>query len=294
MSIEDDILAQALTYARMGFEVLPVHRPILQAGARVCSCGKLHCASPAKHPVGRLVPRGALHAMKDTRQVTEWFAGTRHNIGIATGEVSNLIVLDIDPRHGGDATLACFERLQGKLPPTVRFKTGGGGQHILFRHPGGYIPNSAGKVGPGVDVRGDGGYIVAPPSEHISGGRYEVDGRFCFEVTRIADMPEILKAVVTLPTRKPSRRKDVAEKRLAWREALNSRVPEGRRNESIARLAGLLLGRGLDPHVSLDILLAYNDARLAPPLNPYEVIATVASIASREGRERNRREYGGG
>ena len=91
MSIEDDILSQALTYARMGFEVLPVHRPILQAGARVCSCGKLHCASPAKHPVGRLVPRGALHAMKDTRQVTVWFAGTRHNIGIATGEVSNLI-----------------------------------------------------------------------------------------------------------------------------------------------------------------------------------------------------------
>ncbi len=294
MSIEDDILAQARAYTRMGFAVLPVHRPLLQAGARVCSCGKLHCASPAKHPVGRLVPRGALQAVKDTRQVTEWFAGTRHNIGIATGEASNLIVLDIDPRHGGDATLACFERLQGKLPPTVRFKTGGGGQHILFRHPGGYIPNSAGKIGPGVDVRADGGYIVAPPSEHISGGRYEVDGRFGFDITRIADMPEILKAVVILPTRKSRSRKNAAEKRSAWRAALSSQVPEGRRNESIARLAGLLLGRGLDPHVSLDILLAYNDSRLAPPLNPHEVIATVASIASREGRERNRRENGGG
>ena len=100
MSIEDDILSQALTYARMGFAVLPVHRPIMEAGARVCACGKLHCASPAKHPVGRLVPRGALQASKDARQLTEWFAGTRHNIGIATGEASNLIVLDIDPRVG--------------------------------------------------------------------------------------------------------------------------------------------------------------------------------------------------
>ena len=294
MSIEDDILSQALTYARMGFAVLPVHRPIMEAGARVCACGKLHCASPAKHPVGRLVPRGALQASKDPRQVTEWFAGTRHNIGIATGAVSNLIVLDIDPRHGGDATLACFERLQGKLPPTVRFKTGGGGQHILFRHPGGYIPNSAGKIGPGVDVRGDGGYIVAPPSEHISGGHYEVDSRFCFDITTIADMPEILKGVVILPSRKSRRRKSNAANPSAWREALSGQVIEGQRNESIARLAGLLLGRGLDPHVSLDILLAYNDARLAPPLNSYEVIATVASIASREGRERKRREDGGG
>lgn len=121
-----------------------------------------------------------------------------------------------------------------------------------------------------------------------------VDSSFCFDITPIAAMPEILKAVVTLPTRKSRRRKDASEKHSAWRDALGSRVPEGRRNESIARLAGLLLGRGLDPHVSLEILLAYNDARLAPPLNPHEVIATVASIASLEGRERNRRGYGGG
>ena len=79
-----------------------------------------------------------------------------------------------------------------------------------------------------------------------------------------------------------------------WRQVLANPVGEGGRNNSIARLAGLLLGRGFDPHVSLDILLAFNDARHSPPLDPQEVIATVASIACREGRDRRRREDGRG
>src|SRR5262249_45039977 len=96
------------------------------------------------------------------------------NIGIVTGCRSGLVALDIDPRHGGDETLAQLERENGPLPPTPRFLTGGGGEHILFRHPGFPVRNSANELGAGVDTRGDGGYIVAPPSAHISGRRYAI------------------------------------------------------------------------------------------------------------------------
>ncbi len=170
MCIEDDILSQALTYARMGLRqscrsIGRSWKPV-QGFAPVESCTVLLLRSTRWADCS---PWCAA-ATKDGRQLTEWFAGTRHNIGIATGEVSNLIVLDIDPRHGGDATLACFERLHGKLPPTVRFKTGGGGQHILFRHPGGCIPNSAGKIGPGVDVRATAATLSRRPQSTSAAG----------------------------------------------------------------------------------------------------------------------------
>jgi hypothetical protein len=99
-------------------------------------------------------------------------------IAVRTGAESGLVVLDVDPQHGGDDTLAELLAAHGVLPITVECFTGGGGRHIYFRHPGGEVRNSAGKVGPGLDIRGDGGYVVAPPSPHPSGRRYEwsVDG----------------------------------------------------------------------------------------------------------------------
>jgi len=94
------------------------------------------------------------------------------NVGIVTGMASGLLVLDIDPRHGGVESLALLEREHGSLPETAEVSTGGGGRHILFLHPGFRVKNRANMM-PGVDVRGDDGYIVAPPSLHASGRRYE-------------------------------------------------------------------------------------------------------------------------
>ena len=97
--------------------------------------------------------------------------------GIATGVESGIIVLDID--SGGEESLTALEAKHGKLPATYTVRTGGGGRHLYFRHPGGYVKNSQGAIGAGLDIRGDRGYVVAAGSLHKSGRKY----------TMINDMP---------------------------------------------------------------------------------------------------------
>ena len=93
------------------------------------------------------------------------------NVAIVTGRLSGLVVVDVDPRHGGTESLAAIEAARGPLPDTVEALTGGGGRHLYFRHPGRRCPNRVGVLA-GIDVRGDGGCIVAPPSVHPSGRGY--------------------------------------------------------------------------------------------------------------------------
>src|SRR6185312_2532469 len=111
----------------------------------------------------------------------EWWRQWRHaNVGIVTGARSGLVVLDVDAQHGGADSLVELQRRYGRLPETLRVATGGGGEHWYYRHPGADIllRNAAGlDKQPGLDIRGDGGYVVAPPSWHASGARYEwIDG----------------------------------------------------------------------------------------------------------------------
>lgn len=93
-----------------------------------------------------------------------WERWPTANVGVPTGQSSGLLVLDVDARGGGPQSLAALERENGPLPPTARSRTGGGGLHIFFRYPTGEeVRNSAGLLGPGLDVRGKGGYVVVPP-----------------------------------------------------------------------------------------------------------------------------------
>jgi putative DNA primase/helicase len=87
------------------------------------------------------------------------------NIGILTGSETGVFVVDIDPRHHGDVSLNQLQFEHGALPKTLTAATGGGGIHYLFKIPPGVsVKNSAGKLGPGIDIRGDGGLIVVEPS----------------------------------------------------------------------------------------------------------------------------------
>jgi putative DNA primase/helicase len=147
-----DLLDHARLYLALGFAVLPLHFPYEREDRRWCSCAREKCGQPAKHPLGRLVKNGLKDASKDPATIEHWFTGTTFNLGIATGAVSSIIVIDIDPRHDGEATLAALEHEHDPLPVTWRFLTGGGGEHILFRHPRRNVPNSAGALGPGLDV----------------------------------------------------------------------------------------------------------------------------------------------
>lgn len=92
-------------------------------------------------------------------------------MGIVTGSVASLVVVDVDPLHGGDDSLKAVEQAHGPLPATIKVTTGGGGLHVYLAHPGGLVHNQVGVV-PGIDLRGDGGFVVAPLSVHPSGRRY--------------------------------------------------------------------------------------------------------------------------
>lgn len=146
----------ALRYVDLGWSVIPLHRGQKQPATR----------------------NGKDDASDDLVRVFEWWQPTAthirgHNVGIVCND-SGLVVLDVDPRHGGDDTFRELEVRLGSLPQTVEAETGGGGWHYLFRHPGGVL---RGQLGPGLDVKAA-GYIVAPPSVHPSGRQYEwsVDG----------------------------------------------------------------------------------------------------------------------
>jgi putative DNA primase/helicase len=274
----DAILTQALAFARRGLRVLPLHNPT----DRGCSCGNAGCTSVGKHPHGRLAPKGCHSAVTDPAIIRRWFAGAPYNLGLATGAPSGIVVIDIDPRHGGDESLAELEQRYGPIPPTWRFWTGGGGQHLLFSHPGGHVPLSAGAVGAGIDVRGDGGYIAAPPSRHASGRRYAIDVDRHPDDVPLAAMPPWLAGLFVTPAERPKAR-TMPE---TWRRLVAEGIAEGRRNDAIARLAGLLLRRRVDPLVTLDLCRSWNSARCRPALHDDEVIRTVNSICARELRRR--------
>lgn len=104
--------------------------------------------------------------------VEGWFRRSPDfNVAVVTGALSGVVVLDVDPRHGGQESLGKLESEYGPLPNTVEAITGGGGRHLYFSHPGGEVRNRT-NIEPGIDLRGDGGCIVAPPSVHPSGKRY--------------------------------------------------------------------------------------------------------------------------
>ena len=193
------------------------------------------------------------------------------NIGIVTGAVSGLIVLDIDPRHGGGESLAQWLQEHGSLPHSVEALTGGGGHHIYFRHPGGRVPNRVG-LDDGIDLRGDGGMVVAPPSVHPSGRVYEWRPSHRPETTDLTAPPRWLLGI--LSAGRPQRGHPVRY----WRALLAAGVAEGERNNTIASLAGHLLWYGVDPVVATELLLCWNETRCRPPLSVGEVAATVESI----------------
>ena len=128
---------------------------------------------------GTKIPRKGTRGYRDaTREVDVvrawWQRWPDANIGIATGKASGLWVLDVDPRHGGDETLASLERDHGPLPATIMSATPRGGRHYYFRWDDSIpeIRNSTGRVAEGVDVLAEGGSAVAPPSVIAGVGRY--------------------------------------------------------------------------------------------------------------------------
>src|SRR5262245_4099309 len=140
----------ALAYARMGWSVFPL-------------------APRTKEPLRG--SHGFKDATTDPATIERWWQEHPDaNIGLATTDV---VVLDIDPRNGGDYTLADLETEHGRLPHTVESVTGSGGRHIFFQLHGVPIRKGTHALGHGLDIKTDGGYVVLSPSVHPNGQRYE-------------------------------------------------------------------------------------------------------------------------
>lgn len=156
---------QAKVSAQGGLAVFPIHG-IIQGR---CACGKPNCDRPGKHPV---TSDGFKSATVDIDAIAAfWKNDPFSNVGIATGAISGIFVLDVDGLEG-QRTLVELERVHGPLPRTLTIKTGNG-LHFYFKMPHGIaIPSSVGRIGRGIDIRADGGYVVGPKSKHANGSVY--------------------------------------------------------------------------------------------------------------------------
>lgn len=293
---ENPMLDAALAYAARGWHVLPLH------GARRtdhrCTCGRT-CASPAKHP---RTEHGLDDATTDPATITAWWAKwPAANIGVRTGKVSGLVVVDVDVtgNEDGEQTLAELIDEHGAWPDdTLTGLTGSGGWHHVFAHPAGdvIIANTARKkLGPGLDARGDGGYIVAPPSRHASGDRYE----WIDPDAPLRPLPAWLQAKLEKPADPPARRASshpdatppaggttsYARKALDARVAEVATAPAGQRNNTLneaAFRAGQLIAGG--QLAEGEAVAALTDAAASCGLGAHETEQTIRSGIS-AGRE---------
>lgn len=266
----------ALHYASLGWAVLPINHMTPQGQ---CYCGKPLDApkhSPGKHPYAPFAPNGLHSASSDSATISKWFSSMPFNIGIATGTISGIWVLDIDGDEGA-AVLARLEEKHGKLPDTLRAQTGGGGRHYYFCMPTGVeIRNSEKKIGTCIDVRGTGGYAVAPGSNHISGKPYEWENCEQPSLDKLVDAPEWLLTLIVAASRTsdpwaPKGNEMFANLRPAF--VWPDKIKDGEGRESfIIKASGHLRRINLDQAVIERILLDYNRAHNEPPLDDATVL----------------------
>lgn len=254
------VLGPALRCAQRGWAVLPLNW-VAEDGT--CSCNSAECSSIGKHPRTR---RGVKDASKSQDTIRAWWEKWPDaNLGLATGKISGIVVLDVDRRHGGIDSLRKIENKYGSVPDGPRVLTGGGGTHLYFRYPGRDIRNRIG-IFPGIDVRGDGAFVVAPASVHASGEQYLWEHGKSPKLP-LPEMPDWLLDMITGGQQQPS-------------SADGEAIPEGRRNAKLASLAGAMRFRGMSIEAIEAGLLVENEARCRPPLPDDEVERIAASIGN--------------
>jgi putative DNA primase/helicase len=239
-------------FAVNGWPILPLHGKIPAiAGGR-----GFHDATTESHVIGQWVQHYP-----------------RCNWGIRTGGISGLVVLDVDPRNGGMETLHDLLKEYGTLPDTFTIKTGGGGYHYYFQHPGKRIPSKANALGPGLDIKADGGYVVAPGSIH----------------------PETCVKYETMVKCTPAELPDWVVKKIALIQEKRSKIllkdvsiiPEGTRNQTLTSRAGIMHRRNFSSEAIRVALKEENRKRCDPMLDESEIHGIVNSILRYSPSENN-------
>lgn len=245
MENRNEILKSALHYAELGFSVFPVARD--------------------KKPLVVWQKYQKERASKE--QIEEWYARFPNaNVGVITGAISGIVVVDVDT----------MEKIDKPLSPTAVSRTGRG-KHYFYKHPGREVKNSAGII-PHVDVRGDGGYVVMPPSIHESGKSYE--WIISPDDSGFEELPQwVLDTQIPVSTRTD------------WKKIEDT--PDGTRNDTSTKIIGKLLGSLKDRNdwgMAWSLVSAWNQSKCNPPLEEVELRRTFESIRERENKKRGEKE----
>jgi putative DNA primase/helicase len=249
----------ALHYARRRWRVLPVHG--IHGGR--CTCGRADCESPGKHPRLRDWPR---LATIDADRIGRWWSWWPNaNVGIATG--NGVLVLDVDGDAGVES-LAELERQHGQLFDTPRALTGGGGSHYLFTVEN-TIANKV-QIASGLDVRGDNGQIVAPPSLHVSGRRYVWDLTAHPDEVPVAPAPRWLLELIS-----------TAFRRMPTATGEELRLERGTRNDRLFRLACGWRRQGLGHKAIRAMLEVVDREHCVPALADRRELDDIADSATK-------------
>ena len=253
------MITEALIYLSMGWCVYPAH---YVDENDLCSCGRSDCPTPGKHPVGRWTEFQERLPTRD--EVNVWFGSMRCNIGTVTGQVSGLVVVDVDGAEGVKSVRDL------KLERTLMSRTGSGGRHLFYasHNP---VPSKV-RIMDGVDIRAEGAYVILPPSGHLSGRHYE-----WLE-------PRGLTIFDPKPFEKHYSSSSPFTNGSNWYNDLLVGVHEGSRSVSAARLAGRYSGLGLSPSETWVLMYDWN-LRNIPPLNENELLRTVKAIRRKYERE---------
>jgi uncharacterized protein YdaU (DUF1376 family) len=268
---DNPLLSAALEYAARGWCIFPLH----SIGSGQCTCHKHDCKRKGKHPRTR---NGLKDATDNVEVINGWWGKWQDaNIGLLTGAESGFIVLDVDDKDGvyGSESLQRFSEDYGWNGQTLMSITGNG-RHLLFQHPGQPIKNSASTVAPGLDVRGEGGYIVAPPSVHFTGKQY----RWQDPAEPIAELPEWLLEHIVAP------HQVLTPATCAIAPEAES-IANGNRNTELTRIAGRLRRNGLDESSIAESLIRENEKRCTPALARSEILRIARSVARYEPAEAN-------
>lgn len=279
------MIEHALRYATHGWAVFP-------------------CQPRGKTPCGHLAPHGVKDATTNTDQIHAWWdAEPQANIGLATGRESGVIVIDLD----GDRAEDAYGRLLAAHgPPGEPWCTDGAsvrtgsGWHLYLRPPKLVdIRNSASKIAPGIDIRGEGGYVIAPPSIHPTGRRYiwrdpiPDRGLPLLSPTWVRLLNPPTRTRTTRPSRRAAADHDGTRYGLAALHGECNKVrgtAEGGRNHALneaAFAAGTLIASGdLNAHHAIDELAAAAEDAGLPQREADKTIASGIRAGRAHPRDR--------
>jgi putative DNA primase/helicase len=255
----------ALKYAERGFPVFPLHYP----SEKGCSCEKkTECDRIGKHP---RIKGWNNAATTKPEKIKKWWTETPDaNIGIITGTRSSLLIVDVDIKSNTHEPLHKLKANYPAVDKTATVKSGGGGFHFYFKSDDPDLKNSVGMLAENVDIRANGGYIIAPPSLHRSGKRYEWSSK----LDNIQHAPT--KLIQDLVNLKADVKKNKQQKSSIKNKGAT--IKSGSRNEELTSIAGKLRSEGKEYDEILKNIDEINSTKCLPPLEFSEVEGICKSV----------------